>query len=435
VTANLGDGPGGRAWRWVVVGACAPLFVCSQFYRVANAVVAPYLERDLGLSSESLGALSAAFFYAFAVMQIPLALAIDRLGARRCMAGLSLVSAAGAVVFATAGGRATAIAGEVLIGVGMAGNLVGSMKLIGQWFSPREFATVAGAFAAVGTLGNVVATTPLALLLRAVGWRHAFVACSAATAALALLFAALVRERTPAAPPPPRSATAAGPRSAPGEPVGAMLRQLLATRDYWLMSLAAFCRYGSFVAIQGLWAGPYLIEIVGVPPVRAANLILVLNLSFVVGAPLGGWLSDRLLSSRKKLVVGSLVGVCACQVALALATAAPAVPLVAAILATLGLTSAFGHVLWAHIKEAMPARMAGMAMAGVNFFGMLGAAAFLHATGWVLDALSAGGLRTAAGYRTAFAAAACVVALALALYSFTRDAPVGGEPRDARQGT
>jgi fucose permease len=78
---------------------------------VANAVVSPHIQHDLGLGSEALGTLSASFFYGFAATQIPLALVLDRLGARTCMTALSLVGAAGAVVFATADGRALATAG------------------------------------------------------------------------------------------------------------------------------------------------------------------------------------------------------------------------------------------------------------------------------------------------------------------------------------
>jgi sugar phosphate permease len=420
------EGEGRHAWRWVVLAACVPLYVCSQFYRVANAVVAPHLERELGLSSEALGALGAAFFYAFAATQVPLAVLLDRLGARACMTALSLVGAAGALVFATAGGRAGVTAGEVLLGVGMAGNLVGSMKLIAHWFSHREFATVAGTFGAIGALGSVLATTPLALAIGEIGWRRTFVALAAATAALALAFAALVRERARDAP----AADAAG----EAVPVRAMIRRLLSGGDYWLMSFGAFCRYGSFVAIQALWVGPYLVEVVGLSRLQAANLLLLLNVAYVAGAPLGGWLSDRLLSSRKKLVLASLAGTALAELALALTGATTGTWTVALVLAALGVTSSFGLVIWAHVKEVMPPRMVGMAMAGVNFFNILGAAAFLHGTGWVLERSTVAGARTATGYRAAFLASAAMVAVALGLYALTRERPPSVEREEPRTG-
>lgn len=426
VSLSNQEGAGRHAWRWVVLAACIPLYVFSMFYRAANAVVAPHLARELGLSSQALGALGAAFFYAFAATQLPLAVLLDRVGARACMGALSFVGAAGALVFATAGGRAGVTAGEVLLGVGMAGNLVGSMKLIGHWFSRREFATVAGTFGAIGALGSVLATTPLAIAVESVGWRRTFVALAVGTAALGIVFVLLVRERAPDAPP--------GDGAGEAVPVRAMIRRLLSGPDYWLMSFGAFCRYGSFVAVQALWIGPYLVEVVGLSPLLAANLLLLLNVAYVAGAPLGGWLSDRLLASRKKLVLASLAGTALAELALALTGAATGARAVALVLVALGVTSSFGLVIWAHVKEVMPARMVGMAMAGVNFFNILGAAAFLHGTGWVLERSSVDGVRTAAGYRAAFLASAAIVALALGLYALTRERLPSAEREEPRIG-
>jgi nitrate/nitrite transporter NarK len=400
------------AWRWAVLGLASVLFVCSQFYRVANAVVAPQLQQDLGLSSEALGGLSAAFFYAFAVAQVPLALLLDRVGARWSMAVLSLVGAVGAVVFASAGGLASATAGRILLGVGMAGNLMGTMKLVAEWFSPREFATLTGLVAALGTAGNILATTPLALLVAAVGWRRSFVLVAVLTALLAVVFWAVVRDR----------AEVAGERGPEVTSIAAMARTLLGSRDYWLISVGAFCRYGTFVAIQGLWVGPYLMEVAGLSPVASANLILLLNLAVVLGSPFGGWLSDRVFSSRKRLALMGLAGTGLAELALALSGPRPPVGWLVVVLVFLGVTTAFGQVVYAHVKELMPLRMSGMAMTGVNFFTMFGAATFLHAMGWVLDRASGGGPRGLEGYRAAFLAAAVSMAVAFALYLTTREA-------------
>ena len=415
------------AWRWAVLGLSAQLFACSQFYRVSSAVVAPQLQAELGLSAEALGGLSAAFFYAFAAAQIPLALCLDRLGARRTMTILSLVGAAGAVVFATSSGLAGVTLGRVLLGVGMAGNLMGSMNLIGQWFSAREFATLSGVLAAFGTVGNILATTPLALLVQAMGWRRAFTVVGLATAVLTAVFWVLVRDRPDDGGAPERG----------GEErlsVASMVGRLLASRDYWLISLGTFCRYGSFVAIQGLWAVPYLTEVVGLSAVESANLVLLLNVAFVAGSPLGGWLSDRVLSSRKKLALLALAGMAGTVLVLAVTAGRAGVWTVAVVFVVLGVTSSFGQVVYAHMKELMPSRMAGMAMTGVNFFTMLGAAAFLHGMGWVLDRWSApAGHRGPDAYRAAFMIVSLVVAVAFALYLLTRDSDLGGGRAGAAQ--
>jgi nitrate/nitrite transporter NarK len=329
------------------------------------------------------------------------------------MAVLSLVGAAGAVVFSTAGGVTGATLGRVLLGVGMAGNLMGTMKLIAQWFSPRQFATLTGLVAGFGTAGNILATTPLALLVAAVGWRLSFLLVAGLTALLAVVFWIVVRDRAEAHDEPVTGSTSS---------VGAMARTLLTSRDFWLISVGAFCRYGTFVAIQGLWAGPYLIEVAGLSPVKAANVILLLNVAFVIGSPFGGWLSDRVLSSRKRLALMGLAGTGLAELALGLSGAHPPLAWIVLVLVFLGVTSSFGQVVYAHVKELMPVRMAGMAMTGVNFFTMFGAATFLHGMGWVLDHASENGQRGIEGYRAAFLAAAVTMAAAFALYLITREA-------------
>ena len=413
--------------RWAVLALAVALFVCSQFYRVTNAVVAPELQADLRLSSEALGAVSAAFFYAFAVAQVPLALLLDRLGPRRIMAGLTLVGAAGAVVFAGAAGAAGAIAGRALLGLGMAGNLMGTLKLVASWFPGRRFATLAGVVLAVGTIGNVLAATPLVLLVRAAGWRQSFVLVAIATAAIAALFWLVVRD-APARPPDGPAAIAAaaeGPTS-----IRTSSALLLRSREFWLISFGSFTRYGSFVAIQGLWIGPWLADVVGLGKVDAANLILALNAGLVVGAPLGGWLSDHLLRSRKGVALLCLGGVGAAELALALAGRSMGRWTLALVLVAFGIASSFAQVLYAHVKDVMPARMAGMAMTGTNFFVMLGAASYLHAMGWLLDrTAAAGGARTAAGYETAFLIAGGTVLASFLAYLGTRDARPAEGPR------
>jgi MFS family permease len=201
------------------------------------------------------------------------------------------------------------------------------------------------------------------------------------------------------------------------------VRLLLRSRDYWLISLGSFTRYGSFVAIQGLWIGPWLADVVGLGPVAAGNLILVLNVGLVIGAPAGGWLSDHVLRSRKRVALLCLGGLGVTELALALAGRSMAWWTLALVLAAFGVASSFAQVLYAHVKDVMPARMAGMAMTGTNFFVMLGAATYTHVMGWILDRTAApGGARTAAGYETAFLIAGVTVLVSFVAYLGTRDA-------------
>ncbi|MCU0563405.1 MAG: MFS transporter, partial [Desulfobacterales bacterium] len=134
---------------WLIFAVCSLHLFVSQLYRTTNAVLAPWLLRDLALDTEGIGLLSAGFFYAFAVTQIPISLLLDRVGARRLMAAFSFVGMAGALLFSASTGLAAGLAGRVLLGVGMACNLMGPLKLISEWFPQNRFGTVSGLLYAV----------------------------------------------------------------------------------------------------------------------------------------------------------------------------------------------------------------------------------------------------------------------------------------------
>jgi sugar phosphate permease len=401
--------------RWTVFSLASLLFILSQFYRVSNAIIAPDLQKDLELSAEELGLLSAAFFYAFALVQVPLGIALDRLGGRRTMTLLSLIGAGGALLFAAAHSFAAAFAGRALLGLGMAGNLMGSMKLLTRWFSPREFATLSGLMLAMGTLGNMLAATPLAAAKEWIGWRESFGMLGLFTAAVAVCFFALVREGPSGEDQPGASGFAPGPAWKEA------LKTLCRNANYWIISLGTFFRYGTFVAIQGLWIGPYMIQQLHMSPIAAGNLLLLLNTGLILGSPLGGWLSDRVLRSRKKVIVLGLAMMALVLAALGAGWGETGAAALAVLLFSFGLFGSFGIVMYAHIKELMPSEMSGTALTGINLFTMLGGAAMLQGLGWVLDHVVAAGGRTAPDYHPAFLLCAGGVALALVGYLFATD--------------
>lgn len=363
---------------------------------------------------------SGSFFYPFALAQIPLGLMLDRLGARSAMAILTLVGSVGAWVFAVSHGPAGAIAGRVLLGVGMAGNLMGFMKLLTHWFSPHEFATRSGLLVAFGTLGNIAATAPLALLAEAVGWRWSFGLIGILTASLAVLFYVTVKERPGELNTPSSAGTPGDSTSKPSS--GANILALLTNRNYWLISFGTFFRYGTLVAIQGLWAGPYLMECLGMSPIAAGTVLAFLNGGLILGSPMGGWISDSVLHSRKYVELRGLAGMALAEMALSQGWAQSHVWMLTGVFLLLAFSGAFGNVMYAHIKGLMPPEMTGLALMGINFFTMLGAGIYIHAMGWVLSHWGSGSQTGPEGYQAAFFLAFAGVATATVLYSFTQEA-------------
>src|SRR4030042_5212404 len=163
------------------------LYILSMFHRVSNAVMAPNLIQDLGLDAETLGMLGGAFFYSFALLQIPLGPMLDRIGPRIVLTSSALIGALGAFLFAFGDSYPSAFLGRVLIGTGMASILMGSLKVFTLRFSLNKFATLMGTLTSVGTLGSILAASPLAYFTSTIGWRLTFMIAGGITAVLAFL--------------------------------------------------------------------------------------------------------------------------------------------------------------------------------------------------------------------------------------------------------
>ncbi len=399
---------------WVVFFLASANFLLSQFYRATNAVIAPQLISDLRLDTQDLGLLSASFFYAFSLTQIPITLFLDRIGARRLMTGLSMAGILGAFVFSWSESLAMGIAGRVLLGVGMACHLMGTLKLLTVWFDPVRFATLSGIVFSLGTLGNMAATSPFVVLVEWVGWRDAYRVIAAANLLLILLFYVVVRDR------PQASSPTMNVSSPLVSQLLADLRLLLRNRDYWIISFGSFVRYGLFAAFQTLWAGPFLMEGIGLSPIATGNLIFLMNVGVILSGPLWGTVSDRVFRTRKLLVCVSLGVLSLLLASTAFAGPETSLSLLLALLFCIGLFQP-GMLMYVQMKETMPLRMAGTALTGVNFFTMVGAAFFLQTLGGLMQSLYPESSRSLPAFHTAFLVCAALMASVAVLYSFTRD--------------
>jgi sugar phosphate permease len=403
--------------RWIIYLISCLLFTLSQFYRSSIAVISPDLVEELNLDTEDLGLISAAFFYAFAVMQIPVGFYLDSLGPRVLMTALSLVAVVGAALFACGESTLALIIGRLFLGAGMACNLMGSLKLITTWFSPLHFATLSAIFVSAGTAGNIAAATPLVWLTGVFGWRTTFLLFAIGNLVIAILFYLIARDH-PGEPPGRRLPTAATLGSSVA--LSGMLA-LFSRRDYWLISMGTFFRYGIYASVQALWAGPFLMLGMGLSPLMTGNLLLAMSIGLIIGSPICGWLSDSILHSRKYVIIAGLAMMAGILITLAGLPVDSGMPILLALFFGFGFSSGSGQIMYAHIKERMPLDHAGTAMTGINFFTMTGVAFFLHGLGWAIKAFYPAGSLAPDILRMAFAFfGGCLVVTGL-LYGLTVD--------------
>ncbi len=388
------------------------------------AVITPQLMADLKLDAQALSRMSAAFFYAFALTQIPLAVYLDRLGFRRTMAGLNLIAVLGAIVFAGSQTPYMMMSARFLLGVGMACNLMGTFKLLAAYFNPRRFATLAAVVFSMGTLGNICAATPLVLLTEAIGWRSTFLLFAGINLILTVVFFMAAHDSESSGHGSDSVRQGKGFRE-----MFAALGLLFQKKDYWIISLATFCRYGIYAAIQSLYAGLYLISARGLSALTAGNIILLMNLGFILGGPFFGSVSDRLAKTRKWVVISGLAGLAFLLWALAgLPSEGGGLVFLAALFFLLGAVNSTGGIMYSHIKERVPNHMAGTAMTGINFFTMIGPAVFLQGLSSLIQQLHPSEPLGMAAFESLFRfSAACLTAVGC-LYLFTVDSsaqPVG----------
>ena len=354
------------------------LFILSMFYRVSNAVIAPNLVQDLGLNAETLGILGGAYFYSFALLQIPMGPMLDRIGPRTVVTLFPLIGALGAFLFAFGETFVTALLGRILIGAGMASVLMGAMKVFLSQFPPEKFATLVGFILSIGTLGNIVATSPLAYLTSTIGWRMTFILVGGMTILLALLaFWVLGGEKKKEEDSISVSPSAMG--------IFQSLRLILGSLAFWQFGVLAFFRYGTFVGLQGLWLGPYLIHNREYSPVQAGNVLILLAIGTIVGGPIAGQLSDRIFNSGKVVALGgmSLYGLSLFPLIGVFEIPGPL--WYGFLFFFIGFFNSFGMVIYSHAKDLFPITISGTVMTLVNFFAMAGAAIYMPAMGKIIE--------------------------------------------------
>jgi MFS family permease len=341
--------------RAAVFALFTAAYFFSYFFRSANAVIAGDLSRDLHLNAGQLGLLTSLFYAAFAAIQLPMGIWLDRWGSRWVTPSLLLIGALGSFLFAFASNLALLAIGRALIGIGMAGVFMGSLKIFSQWFSLKRFATVSGSMVGIGALGALVASSPLAWLNEAIGWRAVFVIGGVATALVAAAIMLWTRNT------PPGVAWTGGKATMDG------FALVFGDRRFWHMTPIAFFLAGVTMGFQGLWAGPYLFDANGLDQIAAGNVLLWMAIGLAVGFLTTGQLADRFGIARVTVVAAVLFILC--QFALALH---PPLAWVVLLYALFGFTGAFNIMIVTQARQIFPLHITGKAVTAINVFAIGG---------------------------------------------------------------
>ena len=393
--------------RFVVFFAFLLAYSLSYFLRSTNAVIADDLSADLGLSAAQLGFMTSLFFATFAAAQLPLGSALDRFGARVVTPLLMLSSVIGSLLFAFAQSFMVLALGRALIGLGTAGNLMGALKSFSGWFETRRFATISSLYLALGSSGALLATTPLAILSDRFGWRNVFIGGAAASLLSAIVILVWGRDA-------PRKVEARGEGS---------FADIFRDLRFWRVAFLNFAIVGSLFAYQGLWAGPFLRDVVGLGNVAAGNLLLVMSAGVTFGYFIAGFLGDRFGLARTLAL--STLAFTLVQGTLALFGADWPRWSLLFLFTAFGVAGAFAVLMFAQIRQTFPAQLTGRAVTAVNLFGIGGGAVLQWGLGVLVGSFGAvGSVYSPAAYSAAFVLTASLCLAALLFYlPMLRNAP------------
>lgn len=406
----------------VIVATLATAYMASHFFRASNVTIGLDLMRDLSIGPQALGALTGAFFFGFAAMQIPCGFFFDHFGPRRTVVGMLMLATIGGIIFTTAPSWPVLLTGRVLLGAGFGVMLIGSMVVITRWFPPDRFSTLTAVVLSVGLLGNLIATTPLAWASEVTGWRAVFGAAVLFTAVAAIAVWIVVRDAPPGHPFLERKP----------ERVGEMMQGLLEVlRNPLLRPILAlnFFNYACTFTVQGLWGGAFLREVHGLTPIAAGNVLLAAVVAYQIGMLSFGPL-DRVFDTRKWIAMSGTLVIAGLLAVLAIPAAPPAWVPVAAIIA-MGFVSASSTMVMTHGRGIFPDRLIGRGIATMNTSVMLGVACMQTASGMILGLFEPlpGGARSEVAYRTLFGFLTVILLLAVAMYGRSVDIKPSQEMR------
>lgn len=376
-------------------------YVLSQFFRAFLAVLSTVLQQDLGAGPDELAFASGLWFLSFAAMQIPVGLALDRLGPRRTASVLLFLGGGGgAALFAIATTPFHIHIAMLLIGIGCSPVLMASYYIFAREYPPARFATLAALMLGVGSVGNLVASYPMALAAEWIGWRGALAGLSLVSVVVAAGVFVTVRD----------------PDKLSGDQKGSLL-ELLKMPVMWALLPLMLVNYGPAGAIRGLWIGPYLNDVFGLSTTQIGQATLVMGVAMVAGTLSYGPL-DRVFGTRKWVVfTGNLAGALTMLTLVLLIDHSVMVAIT--LIALLGFLGGSFPVIIAHGRAFFPPHLVGRGVTLMNLFGIGGVGVMQFASGRLHEHMSGGPI--AAPYAAIFAFFGLSLLLGTLIYLFSRD--------------
>ncbi|MGB2688689.1 MAG: MFS transporter [Desulfobacterales bacterium] len=378
-------------FRWLIFIVLALAYLFVYFHRLSLSVVANDLIKDFKTTASVMGLLGSTYFYCYAFMQFPAGLLSDSLGPRKSVTFFLIIASAGSIIFGFAPTIKIAFLGRVMVGLGVSMVFIPTMKILSRWFHPHEFAFMTGILNAIGGIGVLAATWLLALMTLFFGWRISFELIGCCTFIIVVLVWFIVRDHPEDKgwPSIGELGKEKGKVSGPVKQIPLLqgVRRVISEKYFWPVAIWFFFDCGIFFGFGALWGGPYLMDVYGMTRAQAGTVLSMIAWGMIIGSPPLGFISDKLMKSRKKpFILCNLVLV----IELVFLNIYPAgLPRIALYIFFFVFSISASSVVifgFTIIKELFPVEIAGTSTGMVNLFPFLGGAIFMPLLGRVLDA-------------------------------------------------
>ncbi len=362
---------------WVIcfVGV---LFYCYEYYlRITPSVMTNVLMRDFSVNALALGNLTAFYYYAYAPMQLPVGLMLDRIGPRRSLTLACIVCGVASYFFATTHLLSILSLARFFIGAGSAFAFVGVLKLATVWLPERYFAMFSGLASGIGTIGAFVGDNTLSHAVTTIGWRQTVLYSAIAGIVLAVIIYLVIRDRKPGV---------VERKSAEAASFPELIKELLLilkNPQMWILGIIGCLLYLPTSAFAELWSIPYLRSVYHFSDEHASLVNSIIFIGFTVGGPTMGLISDKLRNRRWPMILGAFGAALFVSIIIFVPNLPDSVLMILYFL--VGFCYSAEIIVFAVGKELSSRDYAGTAIAVTNMFVMLGGVIFQPAIGEILD--------------------------------------------------
>ena len=380
--------------------AFAAGYFCSALLRAITATLAPVLSQEFALQARDLGLLAGGYFLGFAAVQLPMGTWLDRHGPKRVILWFLSLAVVGCLAFSAASSFAGLLMARVLVGMGVGACLMAALTGYRRWFDVALLLRANSWMLMTGSLGMLASTLPVQWLMPLTGWRPLFWLMAGMVVLSMVAIAGIVPKWSQTQVEAEPSALTPTPSEASGyAPIW---------RSCYFRKLAplAFVNYGGMVAVQTLWAGPWMLKVTGNTPLESATGLFWINASMLVTFWSWGMVNPRLARSgwhATRLITWGVplsLAVLAVNVVGGSAIGWPGWALFCVTSSVLGLAQPA-------VGMSFPAALAGRAMSAFNLVTFAGVFIVQWGLGLLIDVFAATGLAQAASFQAAMAVYLC----------------------------